>query len=63
MTETEKFRTERLVARPWQIADLPLAIASSVASYVAPRSAMIGGMGYGGDGPDDRAAENADFSV
>src|SRR5205823_13030869 len=25
MTETEKFRTERLVARPWQIEDLPLA--------------------------------------
>jgi hypothetical protein len=24
MTETEKFRTERLVARPWQIEDLPL---------------------------------------
>ncbi|HZC96371.1 MAG TPA: hypothetical protein VE267_09645 [Bradyrhizobium sp.] len=26
MTETEKFRTERLVARRWQIEDLPLAI-------------------------------------
>jgi hypothetical protein len=26
MTETEKFRTERLVARPWQIEDLPLAM-------------------------------------
>src|SRR5271170_6920649 len=26
MTETEKFRTERLVARSWQIEDLPLAI-------------------------------------
>src|SRR5271169_2052101 len=26
MTESEKFRTERLVARPWQIEDLPLAI-------------------------------------
>jgi hypothetical protein len=26
MTETEKFRPERLVARPWQIEDLPLAM-------------------------------------
>src|SRR5271154_1793988 len=26
MTETEKFRTERLVARSWQIEDLPLAM-------------------------------------
>ena len=26
MTESEKFRTERLVARPWQIEDLPLAM-------------------------------------
>ena len=26
MRETEKFRTERLVARPWQIEDLPLAM-------------------------------------
>jgi hypothetical protein len=26
MTETEKFRTERLVARPWRIEDLPLAM-------------------------------------
>ena len=26
MTETEKFRTVRLVARPWQIEDLPLAM-------------------------------------
>src|ERR1700746_3865469 len=26
MTETEKFRTERLVARSWQIQDLPLAV-------------------------------------
>jgi RimJ/RimL family protein N-acetyltransferase len=26
MRETEKFRTERLVARSWQIEDLPLAI-------------------------------------
>ena len=26
MTETERFRTERLVARPWQIKDLPLAM-------------------------------------
>jgi RimJ/RimL family protein N-acetyltransferase len=26
MTEMEKFRTERLVARPWQIEDLPLAM-------------------------------------
>jgi RimJ/RimL family protein N-acetyltransferase len=26
MTETEKFRTERLVARSWEIADLPLAM-------------------------------------
>src|SRR5271170_3662382 len=26
MTEAEKFRTERLVARPWQIEDLPLAM-------------------------------------
>ena len=26
MTETEKFRTERLVARSWQIEDLPFAI-------------------------------------
>jgi [ribosomal protein S5]-alanine N-acetyltransferase len=26
MTEPETFRTERLVARPWQIEDLPLAM-------------------------------------
>jgi hypothetical protein len=26
MRETEKFRTERLVARSWQIEDLPLAM-------------------------------------
>jgi ribosomal-protein-alanine N-acetyltransferase len=26
MTDTEKFRTERLVARSWQIEDLPLAM-------------------------------------
>ena len=26
MRETEKFRTEHLVARPWQIEDLPLAM-------------------------------------
>jgi hypothetical protein len=26
MTETRRFRTERLVARPWQIEDLPLAM-------------------------------------
>ena len=26
MTESEKFRTERLVARPWQLEDLPLAM-------------------------------------
>ena len=26
MTDTERFRTERLVARSWQIEDLPLAI-------------------------------------
>jgi RimJ/RimL family protein N-acetyltransferase len=26
MTETQKFRTERLVARSWQIEDLPLAL-------------------------------------
>jgi hypothetical protein len=26
MTETEKFRTERLGARSWQIEDLPLAM-------------------------------------
>src|SRR5205085_9777216 len=26
MTQTEKFRTERLVARSWQVEDLPLAM-------------------------------------
>ena len=31
MTETENFRTERLMVRPWQIEDLPLAAAAAPA--------------------------------
>src|SRR5271167_1572997 len=54
MTESEKFRTERLVARPWQIEDLPLAMElrgdPAVTALIDSRCKCNGLSGQGADG-------------